>query len=399
VTVGYYVHHAGAGHGALGSALGAVLDDELVGVGSGGRPAAWRGRWIDLPRDDDPPVAGDPTRGGAWHWVPEGHPGFGARMQAFAAWVAGDRPSALVVDVSCEVAVLGGLLGVPTVAVLLAGRRDDRPHRLAWDTATALAAPLPAVGPWAEPWREKVAPLGLVSRFDARPAPPPPTGRRVLVLLPSGGHAVTRTAVEAAAAATPAWTWTVAGEPPSPTPSAPPPEPVIRSGGFPPDPITGSEGVRWVGRVDDPWELLAEATVVVAAAGLGSVADVAAARRPAVLLPQHRPFGEQRALAATVADGPVVVADRWPAAAGWPALLDRAAGLDPAHWDALHDRCGAERFAALVTRVSSSRPAESGRGCCPTAPAPSGPNPTPPAGRSATTSTPTSWSSAVASPA
>ncbi len=379
--VGYYVHHAGSGHGALGSALSTVLGEGLVGLGSGGRPPGWRGGWIDLPPDDRPPVAADPTRGGAWHWVPPGHAGFTDRMRAIASWVADARPAALVTDVSCEVTVLGALLGVPTVAVLLAGRRDDRPHRLAWDSADALVGPWPAGHrePWTDPWADRLTPLGLVSRFDDRPVPPPPASdRHVVVLRPGGDHRFDDAAVAVAARVTaPAgWRWTVIGGPGA--------------------------------RVEDPWPVLVEATVVVAAAGLASVAEIAAARRPAVLLPQPRPFAEQDALARHL-DGvaPVVVADRWPAAADWPAVLARAAALDPARWDPLHDRGGAARFAAVVAsvavgadRVSPAGGAESGRRC-PTSPlstARPGPSPTPSAPPSPRTSTPTSPSSGAGSP-
>lgn len=330
--VGYYVHHSGAGHGALGTAVSAVLGERLVGLGSGGRPPGWRGRWIDLPRDDTPPVGPDPTRGGAWHWVPAGHAGFGARMRTLARWVADDDPAALVSDVSCEVTALGALLGVPTVAVVLHGVRTDRPHRTAWDSATALVGPWPAAhtAPWLAPWADRLTAIGLTSRFDGRPVAPPAADREVLVLLPAGAHGVAPAAVAAAARATApdGWRWTVTADPP------PPP---------------GEPGVRWAGRVEDPWPLLGAATVVVAAAGSGSVADVAAARRPAVLLPQDRPFDEQRAHAAHLAGtAPVVVADRWPAADAWPALLTRAAALDPTRWDPLHDGRGATRFAAVL---------------------------------------------------
>lgn len=334
---GYYVHHHGAGHGALGAALSTVLGEDLVGLGSGGRPAGWRGRWIDLARDDTPPVGPDPTRGGAWHWVPAGHAGFAERMGTIARWVAAERPAALVADVSCEVTALGALLGVPTAAVVMHGRRDDRPHRTAFDTADALIGPWPAihVEPWLAPWAGKLIALGLTSRFDHRPAPAPTAERTVLVLLPAGGHGFDAAAVTAAAWATAGagWRWTVAGaEAPSPA---------------------AAVDVRWTGRVEDPWPLLASARVVVAACGSGSVADIAAARRPAVLLPQDRPFDEQRAFAARL-DGvaPVVVADRWPAPDAWGPLLDRVAGLPADRWDALHDRAGARRLADALTRLA-----------------------------------------------
>lgn len=336
--VGYYVHHEGAGHGALGAALSTVLGRRLVGFGSGGRPAGWRGRWIGLPPDADPPVAADPTRGGAWHWAPGRHPGFTARMRAIAWWIDGERPAALVSDVSCEVAVLGTLLGVPTATVVMHGPRADRPHRTAWDSVDALVGAWPThhADPCLAPWAAKVTALGLTSRFDELPAPDPVDGHTVLVLLPSGGHGIDATAVEAAAGATPGWRWTVAGAdaPPSAHPDA-------------------AANLRWVGRVEDPWPLLQAARVVVAACGSGSVADIAAARRPAVLLPQDRPFDEQRAFAAHLApDAPVVVADAWPAPWEWGALLERAAGMDVERWTPLHDGVGAHRYAQLLAELA-----------------------------------------------
>lgn len=337
-AVGYYVHHEGAGHGALASALSTVLGTRLVGLGSGGRPAGWRGPWVPLPRDDTPPIGPDPTRRAAWHWVPPGHPGFAGRMRAIARWVADAEPAALVTDVSCEVTVLGVLLGVPTVAVVMHGRRDDRPHRATWDSASALVGAWPASHreDWMAPWVDTVEPIGLTSRFDHLPPPPPPAGRRVLVLLPSGAHGMDGRAVDAAAEATAAdgWSWTAAGTVP---------------------PGAGGAGspVRWVGPVTDPWPLLVEASVVVAACGAGSVADVAAARRPAVLLPQDRPFDEQRAFAAHLEGvAPVAVRHRWPDASAWTGLLDEVARLDPDRWDPLHDRRGAARFAAVVERAA-----------------------------------------------
>lgn len=335
-TVGCYVHHEGAGHGALGAALSSVLGERLVGLGSGGRPAGWRGRWIDLPPDDTPPVGADPRRGGAWHWAPPGHPGFAARMRTLARWVDDEQPLALVSDVSCEVAVLGTLLGIPTAVVVMHGCRDDRPHRTAWDSADALVGPWPAghADPGLAPWSTKLTTLGLTSRFDGRARETGVEERTVLVLLPSGGHDIDAAAIDAAARATPGWRWTIAGAP------------------FPPEAGSGG-GAQWVGRVDDPWPLLGAAQVVVAACGSGSVADVAAARRPAVLLPQDRPFDEQRAFA-THLDGeaPVVVAERWPAPGEWAGLLERTAGLDVGRWDALHDGCGAERYADLLAGLA-----------------------------------------------
>lgn len=340
--VGYYVHHHGGGHAATAAAAAAAIGDRLVGLGSGPPPPGWAGDWIALPRDDEPRPGGDPTHDGAWQWVPEGHAGFARRMRTVASWVASARPGALVVDVSAEVVALGALLGVPTAAVLLHGRRDDRPHRLAWDSATALVAPWPAAHgePWQRPWADRTAHLGLLSRFDGRATRPRRAGRgprRVTVLLPSGAHALDPVAVEAAARATAAgWRWRVVGAPPEVRP--------------------GTTTAEWVGHLDDPWPRLVDADVVVAACGAGSVADIAAARRPAVLLPQARPFAEQEALAGHL-DGtaPVAVRTRWPDPEDWPALLDEVDALDPDRWAPHHDGRAAARLAAVVAHLEADR--------------------------------------------
>ena len=84
----------------------------------------------------------------------------------------------------------------------------------------------------------------------------------MLVLSGRGGTELTLDELAAAQAETPGWTWTVLGPP----------------------------GRRWVA---DPWPLLCAADVVVTHAGQNAIADVAAARRPAVIVPQPRPFDEQ----------------------------------------------------------------------------------------------------------
>lgn len=334
--IGYYVHHHGAGHGAHARALADVVGDRLVGLGSGSAPAGWNRPWVQLARDDSPAPSGDPTRGGAWHWAPAGHDGFRARTRSLAQWIADHEPSVVVADVSAEVVVLAALLGVPTAMVLLHGRRTDRAHRLALDTADVVVAPWPAehAEPWQDPWEGKTRHLGLMSCYDLLPPPDltatPP--QRVLVV--GGSDGLCRPDIERAAAATPEWSWDVVGD------IAPP-------GGHVASPV------RCHGRVEDLWPLLASASVVVSAAGAATVADIAAARRPAVLIPRPRPFDEQQALAGHLAGAaPVVVCEDWPAPDRWPALLRDAVRLDGRRWAARHDRSAASRFAAALAEVA-----------------------------------------------
>lgn len=318
--IGWYVHAHGSGHLQRLRCVSRHLTTPVTVLSSLPQPADLDLPWVQL--DDDlvgDPV--DPTAGGTLHWAPLHSDGLRRRSAAIAAWVEQARPSLVVVDVSVEVAVLVRSTGVPVVVAAMRGDRSDRAHTTAYDLADALLAPWPAALPeasWPTSWSEKAWHVGGLSRYDERPASSPPGDRRVAVLWGSGGSEVSAADVAAAAAATPGWTWDVAGLPGSP----------------------------WVG---DPWDLLQAADVVVTHAGQNALAEVAAARRPAVVLPQERPHDEQRANGRALAHGGLaVVRDAWPAPHEWPALLETAAGQDGEAWRAWSDGHGAARAAGLL---------------------------------------------------
>jgi len=127
--------------------------------------------------------------------------------------------------------------------------------------------------------------------------------------------------VAAASDATKEWTWTHVG---------------------------GSSG-RWS---DDPWRLLRTATVVVTHAGENAVAEVAAARRPAVIIPQTRPHQEQAATARALVQAgcPVTVLRRFPRT-GWPEIVAQTAQRDGEAWVRWNDGDGARRAAAVIREV------------------------------------------------
>ncbi|WP_019925474.1 glycosyltransferase [Nocardia sp. BMG111209] len=107
---------------------------------------------------------------------------------------------------------------------------------------------------------------------------------------------------------------------------------------------------RWVA---DPWPWLCEADLVVAHAGQGAVADIAAAGTPAILIPAARPFGEQHATArAVAAAGPAVTTPRWPATDRWPGLIEQALALDGRQWTRWQVRGAPERAAAVIAAVA-----------------------------------------------
>jgi len=298
--IGYYAHHVGHGHLRQAQTIAAVTTRQVTILSSLPRPADLVGGWVGLPRDDQTDGPRARTADGLLHWAPLQDDGLRSRMGIIAAWIRDNRPAAMVVDVSVEVTAFARLMGVPVVAIMLPGRRDDPAHRLGYSLAETLIAPWPAsfglaLAEGSEDYAAKVRYVGGFSRFDGRAPAPKPAGetRRAIVLQGSGGVGPGAAQIDAARAATPGWRWTVFGV-----------------------------GGRWV---EDPWPALSTADVIITHAGLNAVAEVAATRRPAIVIAQPRPHDEQLATAAALGRaGLAITLGRWPAAAEWPNLLDRA---------------------------------------------------------------------------
>ena len=105
--------------------------------------------------------------------------------------------------------------------------------------------------------------------------------------------------------------------------------------------------------MEDPWPLLCDADVVVTHAGQNAVADVAAARRPAVVIAQPRPHDEQLATARALHQAQLaVVCSSWPAPEDWNAVLDAAVRLGGSGWERWSTGTGAERAAAVLGELA-----------------------------------------------
>ena len=97
--------------------------------------------------------------------------------------------------------------------------------------------------------------------------------------------------------------------------------------------------------------MLADADVAVLHPGQNSLAEVAALRVPAIVVPADRPFREQHVTASVLADGwPAVVVDGVPSH-GWGELLDEALFLDGEGWAEWCDGGAPMRIAQVVDRV------------------------------------------------
>ncbi len=333
--IGYYAHHLGIGHVTRANVIAAATHTPVVGFSTRPAPTSWSGRWVRLPEDfvDLDSSAADVTAGGTLHWVPRWHRGLRTRMGLIGNELTQGEIRVMVVDVSVEVAVLARLFGVPVIAMAQPGNRTDRPHRLAYDLADKLLAPWPleAAPRWPQRWLEKTVHLGTVSRFDGWTISTPDPGRRVLVLWGSGGLDIGTEDIRAAAAATANWQWNVVG------------------------PLATEKveveltNLNWCGWLDDVWPELCAADVVVTHAGQNALAEVAAARRPAIVVPQERPHGEQRATAAALRRAGIgVVRPAWPKPGQWPHLLEWTNARGGAAWSRWSPGDGAMRAAAVL---------------------------------------------------
>jgi UDP-N-acetylglucosamine--N-acetylmuramyl-(pentapeptide) pyrophosphoryl-undecaprenol N-acetylglucosamine transferase len=276
---------------------------------------------VPLPRDDAAASVIGQTAGGALHWAPRNDDGLRQRMRTIADWIDTVRPAAVVVDVSVEVATLVRLHGVPVIVLAMPGQRTDPPHEWVYRLADRILAcwPRDLYDPfWLRPHRHKTSYVGGISRFDGRARVwDPGRGCQIVVLGGAGGSQIDLAAVRNCANQLPGYCWQA----------------------------VGISADTWV---NDPWPRLCAADVVVAHAGESSVADLAEAARPAIIVPQPRPFNEQNATAAVLADnGLAVIHPQWPLAADWPDLIRKARRTDVRRWKRWQTS-GAARRAALV---------------------------------------------------
>ena len=347
VVIGWYVHSQGLGHGTRFVTVARRIRElspstAVVGLGSL-RPDTWHGDWIDLPRDDipQPDDAADVQASGALHYAPLGHDGFQARSVITADWLRKAKCSLFVVDVSVEMLLLGRLCSVPTVTVGMRGSREDRPHSLGFDVATAILAPWPpeTQHPGRDFHLDKTIAVGAFSRFDERirDTGAPVASEGVLLLtLGFGGHEISSADVAEAMAATPSWQWHIVGS------------------------DTDPWGISWpaaatvYGCLTDPWPTLIHADVVIGPCSDGTLSEVAAARKPFIALPQARPHDEQMIQARILQDhGLAEVAWSWPAASDWSGLIDRVRKRAGDRWRWFNDGQGAIRAARALLNLAA----------------------------------------------
>lgn len=335
--IGYYVHHHGDGHRQRALAIAACMRAPitLLGTGLAGRTGEIPS--LDLPDDRMDRGVFDgrdqSERPASLHYAPIDHEGVRQRVAMISNWIARSRPGLLVVDVSVEVAMLARLASVPTVYVRLSGRRFDRPHCDAFRGAAALLVPfhadLDAERTPAIIRRKTFYAPQIVGHIRTVPI----EDDVVLGVVGRGGGPSEGTWWAAAAAAVPDRRWRVIG--PTTVPATIPSNLELR------------------GWVDDADAMIAQASIVVGAAGDGLVSAVLAHNRPFVCIPESRPFDEQVAKAERLAAlGAAVVTRHRPEPEQWPRLLAEARGLNPAVARRLNQGGGPDRVARWLEMLS-----------------------------------------------
>jgi hypothetical protein len=327
-VIGYYIHHSGNGHRARALSICARINPPVTALTSLPVPEPHGfDHVIQLPRDDAQESAHDPTANGTLHWVPLHDSGLRERMRRIAEWISAAHPAAMVVDVSVEVATLARILGVPVVVMAMPGQRTDAPHQLVYQLAHHIVAAWPGElyePAWLRPHRHKTSYVGGITRFDGRARGGTAARDAPRVLIFGGGAHVTIAGVHRCAEQHPQFQWTGVG-------------------------VTGAS---WA---EDPWPELIAADIVITHAGEGSVADIAAAERPAIIIPQPRPFGEQHATARVLGySGLATIRPHWPRPGQWAELLEMVGRSDGRRWCKWRTAQAADRAAAAIERVAAN---------------------------------------------
>ena len=329
--IGYYAHHRGAGHLHRAMSIARELGEPVTILSSSPRPVAWDGGWVDLPLDHsahDRDAAADASAHGALHWAPLGSAPLAARMSAISGWLRSATPSAVVVDVSVEVALLVRLHGVPVISIAQPGDRADAPHALGYRASSAIVAVWPpdiAALRVADDIAPRIEAVGAISRIPTvAPLDRDPQQITVLGGFGTRGASALDAVVAAAREAVPNARWVT---------------------------LSGAD-------TETVAHTLRTSSLVFAHCGENALAEIAASRIPAVIVPEDRPHDEQHAMGRALAASrvPVVVVDTDLANIDWTAVVRDAAALDGDAWEFWCDGEAAARAAAIIRRVASEVP-------------------------------------------
>lgn len=351
---GYFVHHQGRGHAERCAAIVNALPETRPVTIFCARddifpPLPARTRIVTIPSlfertgaecDMDHLPTPDTL-----HCAPVGWPGIRRAMGAIAEWFATADPALMICDVSAEIAQLARICSVPHVKILQHGDRGDPGHQAAYAGAAGILAPFsPALAQpeWAHlAGRIHYAPgLGipltaLPDRAEARRRLGLDPERAVaLVIAGGGGTGFAQAPLGVAARSFPDWHWLAIGP--------------MQDDWH----ATQGGNLTCRGWVDDPDLHVAAADLVISSTGNTTCAQVMAAGRPWIVVPEWRYFDEQRLKAEALARAGVALhLPHLPSSAqAWRAAVAQAL--------AAHDPMAQARLAAEPDAAPAARTAD-----------------------------------------
>ncbi|CAM3969624.1 Predicted glycosyl transferase [Pedobacter westerhofensis] len=320
----FYIHHHGAGHITRAISIAAAIKDfPVCFLGSNLKPYAdlisshieCIHLPMDVPLDDEPELP--PAELNFLHYAPLGLEGIRRRADILTGVFREKYPMILVVDVSVEVTLLARLCGIPTVVMLQHGRRNDEPHRNAYQSAQLLIAPFSPVmasGGIAEEFAAKTFYSGGFSRYsnlnlstNIHESP-----GHLAILTGKGGTSVDPEFIIFLANQCPGYVFHVIGQ-------------------LAPEDAKAPDNIIWHGHQHDPLDLLLMCEIVIGNAGHNTVMEMADLNKRFICIPEERPFEEQEQKAALLAQNgkAVLVKASDLYAEDWPALLDDVGQLTP----------------------------------------------------------------------
>ena len=348
--ISFFVHHQGRGHAHRTMAIIREFSlDRPVSVMTAD-PSLFDGfeRDIDLITLPDMIGADVPTQAlfdqptpSVMHCVPMGVVEIRQTMRRILDHLDDIEVGLFVIDVSAELALLSRIASIPAVKVRMHGDRNDPGHIGAYEACVGMLAPFDErleQDDYPDYLRQKTFYSGglctttpqVPERAEARRRLGLDPDREIVVALTGGGGSGTPYApLTVAARAAPETLFLTVG-------------PLHLEGHE-----TDFANLVNCGWVDNVVDYLAASDIVLASAGDNTVHETAMLKRPYIVAPEWRYFGEQTRKAERLEElGAAVNMAAWPADfAGWQAILEEARALDVGKLSELYSIDAAKRAA------------------------------------------------------
>ncbi|GHE35905.1 glycosyltransferase [Sphingobacterium griseoflavum] len=345
----YYVHHHGAGHITraiaiakellahddctitfLGTGLSAYADEIPESVNLIELPA-------DLPTESDRYQRTESLS--HLHYSPLNVAGLLNRNHMIVDHFQREPHTLCIVDVSCEVAQLARLCGIPTVVIRQHGQREDLPHQLTYESAACIIAPYAkSMSAALEEGRydEKTLYSGGFSRFCDVAAPTVENENQLALLIGKGGTSFDAKWVNELRRQLPDhFTLHILGNL---------------------DIADSYDNLVVHGHVADPLAIIQQSAIIFCNAGHNTVMEMASLRKRMVCIPASRPFNEQNVKAEHLErlQLALVIREEQLFRTDWNDIIHQARGLDTGRWSSIMDNRALSKIANRLRQVYAS---------------------------------------------